>query len=108
MVGEEPATVNALPAGARQRRAIPATPLPSHSMQIALATLREEEAETARLMIHVGRGLGIAAVAALPFIGGSELAAHRDSRRRIAFAVVVGIPDRARSTPVAVPRSRRT
>ncbi len=51
---------------------------------MALATLREEEADTARNMIRVGRLLGIAAVLPLPFIGGSDAL-------RIALAVAVGV-----------------
>jgi serine/threonine-protein kinase len=71
------ATARALPAAAHARRAAatprPAdTPGPQVSQQIALATLREEEADTARQMIRVGRLLGTAAALPLPFIGGSE------------------------------------
>jgi serine/threonine-protein kinase len=71
----EPATVNALPAGAAARRAVGAsalaTPLPHTSQQFALATLRDEEAQTARAMIWVGRLVGVACLAALPFLGGA-------------------------------------
>jgi len=88
-VGDEPATVNALPAGARQRRAMPATPVAGQSMQLALATLREEEADSARTMIYVGRGLGLAVIAALPFIGGSETL-RIVMAASVAFAVAVG------------------
>ncbi len=77
---DEPATAHALPAAAHARRAAAVasaggaeTPGPQVSQQIALATLREEEADTARNMIRVGRLLAIAAVATLPFVGGSEI-----------------------------------
>ncbi|HSD86768.1 MAG TPA: serine/threonine-protein kinase [Kofleriaceae bacterium] len=89
--GDEPATAHALPAGAHARRAAvivkdaaTPTPGPQVSQQIALATLREEEADTARHMIKVGRILGLAAVLPLPFIGGS-------GPLRIAMIVAVGI-----------------
>ncbi|HEY5944943.1 MAG TPA: serine/threonine-protein kinase [Kofleriaceae bacterium] len=81
-------TAHALPAPAHARRAAalstppPQTPGPQVSQQIALATLREEEAESARHMIVAGRLLGVAAAATLPFIGGSE-------PLRIAFAAAI-------------------
>ena len=54
----EPKTVQALPAGAHARRvAALEAPGPQVSQQIATATLREEEADTARQMIQVGRWL---------------------------------------------------
>ncbi|HEY5924387.1 MAG TPA: serine/threonine-protein kinase [Kofleriaceae bacterium] len=72
-------TAHALPANAHVRRAAAlSTPPPTHtsspqvSQQIAAATLREEEADSARSMIVVGRWLGVAAAATLPFIGGVE------------------------------------
>ena len=83
----EPPTAHALPVAAQARRAAAqqsGAPEPQLSEQIALATLREEEADTARNMIRVGRLLGIAALLPLPFIGGSDLL-------RIALAVAVGI-----------------
>jgi serine/threonine-protein kinase len=83
-VNEEPATVNALPAGARARRPVPTTPLPQMSQQIALATLQEEQTGNARTMIVVGRIIGIAALLPLPFLGGS-------AALRIAMAVSVGM-----------------
>jgi len=79
-----PATVNALPPGARQRRAIATTPLPQMSQQIALATLREEASGNARTMILVGRLIGVAALLPLPFLGGSVAL-------RVAVAITVGI-----------------
>jgi len=48
----------------------------------ALATLRDEEVRSARLMIRVGRVIGIAALLPLPLLGGSQA-------MRIAFAVSV-------------------
>ena len=75
----EPKTVQALPAAAHARRALNA-PGPQVSQQIAIATLREEEADTARQMIMVGRWLGAASMLTLPFIGGSYVL-------RIALAV---------------------
>ncbi len=81
----ESATVNALPPGARQRRApITASPLPQMSQQIALATLREEATGNARTMIRVGRIIGVAALLPLPFLGGSVAL-------RVALAITVGI-----------------
>jgi serine/threonine-protein kinase len=97
-VGDEPATVNALPAGARQRRAMPT--MANQSMQLALATLREEEADSARTMIYVGRGLGLAVIAALPFIGGSETL-RIVMAASVAFAVAIGFwIERLTRTPI--------
>ena len=88
--GLEQATAHALPAQAHMRRAaqLASTPVPGPhvSMQIAIATLREEEAETARHMIKVGRWVGVAAAATLPFAGGSE-----PLRIALAVAIVVAI-----------------
>ncbi len=81
-------TAHALPANAHARRAAhlstppPTTSGPQVSQQIATATLREEEAESARNMIVVGRWLGVAAAATLPFVGGSQFL-------RIVFAVAI-------------------
>ncbi|MBV8759102.1 MAG: serine/threonine protein kinase [Deltaproteobacteria bacterium] len=84
------ATVNALPAGARARRAQAShSPTPNQSMQLALATLREEEADSARTMIWVGRWIGFAALAALPFIGGSQTL-RIVMAASVAFAIGVG------------------
>jgi serine/threonine-protein kinase len=83
-VDAEPATVNALPAGARARRAVPTTPLPQMSQQIAIATLQEEQTGNARTMIVVGRLIGIAVLLPLPFLGGSQAL-------RIAMAISVGL-----------------
>ncbi len=80
--GRETLTVHALPEGAQARRA--AGQGPHVSQQMALATLREEEAGTARNMIRVGRLLGIAAALPLPFIGGSD-------GLRIAFVAAVAL-----------------
>jgi len=92
---EQP-TANALPAKAHERRVAalspgaPPTPGPHVSEQIALATLREEEADTARSMINIGRILGVATASLLPFIPGNDglkvaLAAS------IAVALIVGL-----------------
>ena len=96
-VDAEPATVNALPAGARQRRAaaIPATPatstpLPQMSQQIALATLREEATGNARTMIWVGRVIGVAALLPLPFLGGS-VGLRVAVTVTVAISLVVGV-----------------
>ena len=72
--GADQATAHALPAQAHARRAsaIPNTPGPQVSQQIAIATLREEEVDTARQMIRIGRILGVAAALPLPFIPGNE------------------------------------
>jgi serine/threonine-protein kinase len=83
-VGSEEPTVNALPAGARAKRVVPATPLPQMSQQIAIATLQEEQTGNARTMIWVGRLIGIAAMLPLPFLGGSVAL-------RIALAGAIGI-----------------
>ena len=83
-VNSEQATVNALPAGARAKRASVGTPLPQMSQQIALATLQEEQTGNARTMIWVGRLIGIAAMLPLPFLGGSVAL-------RIALASAIGI-----------------
>ncbi|HSN28327.1 MAG TPA: serine/threonine-protein kinase, partial [Kofleriaceae bacterium] len=82
------ATVNALPEGARARRA-QASVSPNHSMQLALATLREEEADSARTMIRVGRWIGVATLVALPFVGGSE-ALRYVMAASVAFAIGIG------------------
>jgi serine/threonine-protein kinase len=92
-VGTDQPTAHALPAVAQARRVAAqastppptqGTPGPQVSQQIALATLREEEADSARHMIRVGRLLGVAAAATLPFVGGSEVL-------RIAFAGAIVI-----------------
>jgi serine/threonine-protein kinase len=69
-------TAHALPAHAHARRVAqlstppPTTPGPQVSQQIAVATLREEEADSARHMISVGRWLGLAAASTLLFVDG--------------------------------------
>jgi serine/threonine-protein kinase len=85
---EAPPTAHALPASAIARRAadkIRETPSqgPAVSQQIAIQTLREEEAETARQMIRAGRVLGIAALLPMPFVGGNEFL-------KLALIVAVG------------------
>jgi serine/threonine-protein kinase len=80
---EDHPTTRALPPSAQARRAA-ASPAPQVSQQIALATLREEEADTGRTMIRVGRLLGVASLLPLPFIGGSE-------GLRIALASSIGL-----------------
>ncbi len=65
----EPTAV-ALPPQARARRLSASVPSPGVAVQIARATLHEEEAYTTRYMIRVGRILGVAALLPLPFIGG--------------------------------------
>jgi serine/threonine-protein kinase len=87
-VDREQPTAHALPPQALARRlaAHAATPQvtqgPQVSQQIALATLREEEADSARHMIRVGRYLGVAAGVAMLFVGGSQVL-------RIAFAASI-------------------
>jgi len=81
---EQP-TASELPKGAAARRAVAAassTPPPSVSQQFAQATLRDEEAQTARAMILVGRLVGVACLLALPLLGG-------DVALRIAVAVAI-------------------
>ena len=79
---EDSPTTRARPPSAEARRAA-ASPGPQVSQQIALATLREEEADTGRTMIRVGRLLGVASLLPLPFLGGSEVL-------RIALAGSIG------------------
>jgi serine/threonine-protein kinase len=79
-LGTAAPTARALPAHAHAKRAkalsapppvSASLPAPHVSQQIAVATLREEEAESARYMIVIGRWLGLAAALTLPFIGGT-------------------------------------
>jgi len=76
-------TAHALPGPAHARRAAalstpPPTAAATHSpgphlsQQIAVATLNEEKADTARQMIVIGRWIGLAAAATLPIVGGSQ------------------------------------
>ncbi|MGE0869356.1 MAG: protein kinase [Kofleriaceae bacterium] len=68
--GHDPeATVNALPAKAAERRAAASSAHLSH--QFTIATLRDEEVQTARAMIRIGRLVGFACVLGLPLLGGS-------------------------------------
>ncbi|HEX5063342.1 MAG TPA: serine/threonine-protein kinase [Kofleriaceae bacterium] len=94
-------TAHALPAHAHARRAAAlstppptasagSTPGPQVSQQIAMATLREEELDTARHMIRVGRGLGLAAAMTLPFVGGSQLL-RIALAATILLAVIIGL-----------------
>jgi eukaryotic-like serine/threonine-protein kinase len=93
--GTSDRTAHALPPSAHARRHAaastppPTTPGPQVSQQIALATLREEESDSARHMIVVGRWLGLAAAATLPFVGGSEFL-RITFAASILVAVVVG------------------
>ena len=80
---DELATRQGLPRAAHERRVAATTPSPQMSQQIALATLREEEHDTTRTMIRVGRFVGGAGLLSLLVIGGSEIL-------RIAFAIAVG------------------
>ncbi len=71
-VPDEP-TRNALPAQAAARRAALAqgsSPQASASLELGRATLRDEEASSAREMIRVGRLVGLAVLAVLPVLGG--------------------------------------
>ncbi|HTL35203.1 MAG TPA: serine/threonine-protein kinase [Kofleriaceae bacterium] len=76
--GDEPPTAHALPPGALARRAQAAalkdtpSPGPHVSQQIAIQTLREEQAAAALHMIRVGRGLAIAALLPMPFVDGNR------------------------------------
>ncbi|HUS28381.1 MAG TPA: serine/threonine-protein kinase [Kofleriaceae bacterium] len=75
---ETPPTAHALPANAIARRAAAASaskdaPAPHVSQQIALRTLREEQADAAVQMIRVGRLLAIASILPLPFVGGNDV-----------------------------------
>ncbi len=100
MTGDEPTdtlapspTVNALPEGAAAaRRAANAQgPAGAHtSMQFARATLRDEEAQTARGMIQMGRLIGLACLIVLPLLGG-PVALRIAMAVAIVLAVVAGI-----------------
>jgi serine/threonine-protein kinase len=59
---------------------------PQVSQQIAAATLREEEADSARQMLVIGRWLGLAAAASLLFVRGSE-----PLRIALAIAIALGV-----------------
>ncbi|NVB77126.1 MAG: serine/threonine protein kinase [Kofleriaceae bacterium] len=103
--GDDPPTAHALPAAAHARRAKAVAKgsldqaAPQISQQIALATLREEEADTARNMIRVGRLLAIAAVATLPFVGGSESLRYA-LVASVVFALSIGVViERRLATP---------
>jgi len=92
-------TVQGLPAQAHERRAAAsgpqATPAPTPnpallSQQLAIATMRDEEGDIAREMIKVGRLIGIAAIATLPWIGGSQ-ALRIAMAVSIVFALSIGV-----------------
>ncbi len=87
-----PATVNALPQGAAARRAAlgAGSATASTSLQFARATLRDEEAETARGMITAGRLIGLACLVVMPLLGG-PLALRAAMAIAIVFAVIVGL-----------------
>ena len=82
-----------LPPAARMKRAAQAAaaaePAPHVSQQIALATLRQEEADTTRTMIRVGRLVGGAALLPVPFLGGNT-ALQIAMLSAILFAIGVG------------------
>jgi serine/threonine-protein kinase len=78
---DELATRQGLPQAAHERR-VAAGQTPQMSQQIAIATMREEEHDTTRMMIRVGRALGAAVLLALLFVPGSEAL-------RIALAITV-------------------
>jgi eukaryotic-like serine/threonine-protein kinase len=86
------ATAHGLPPAAIARRAAAASskdspqPGPHVSQQIALRTMREEQAESAIQMISVGRWLAIAAILPLPFVGG-----HDGLRVALAASILVAI-----------------
>ena len=85
-------TRNALPAPAAARRAQLAqgsVPQPSTSMELGRATLRDEEAGTARGMIMVGRLVGFAVLAVLPLLGG-PVGLRIAIAVAMVFALVVG------------------
>jgi serine/threonine-protein kinase len=89
--GTDQPTAHALPPQALARRiaaqaAVPSPIAPQVSQQIAIATLREEEADSARHMITIGRWLGVAATATLPFVGGSP-----ELRIVLASAILLGV-----------------
>jgi hypothetical protein len=100
--GTEQPTAHALPAVAHAKRvAAQATPRhlasiatptvtgPHVSQQFALATLREEESDSARLLISAGRWLGLASGMTLPFLGGSRVLAI-SLAAALLLAIVVG------------------
>jgi serine/threonine-protein kinase len=80
----DPATVDGLPPSARAKRSLYATPLPQMSQQIAIATLRDEAAGNAKVMIWVGRGAALSALFAMVTLGGSVVL-------RVAMAITVSI-----------------
>jgi len=83
---DETRTVNDRPGKAADRRG-GATPPPAHvSQQFAVATLRDEEIQTARAMIRVGRLVAIACLVTLPFLGGMK-----ELRIAVAIAMVPAI-----------------
>jgi hypothetical protein len=81
---DEEATRKGLPPAVHERRA--AQQSPAVSQQIALATLREEEHDTTRTMIAVGRLIGVIALGSLFFVGGSV-----SLRIALAIAIVVAL-----------------
>jgi serine/threonine-protein kinase len=84
--GDDVSTVVAIPAGAAAQRAAEAGAAPGSSAptELAMAALRDDEVHGARVMIRVGRAIGLAALIPLPFLGESVPI-------RIATAVAVGV-----------------
>ncbi|HUJ63726.1 MAG TPA: serine/threonine-protein kinase [Kofleriaceae bacterium] len=80
-------TVRALPPAAAERRIAART---HGSSEYTLATLRDEDVRTARLIIGVGRWIGVAAVLALPLVGGAP-AMQLVFAATVTFAIVVGV-----------------
>ena len=78
------------PAAQARRQAARAEPGPNVSQQIALATMRDEEVGTTRSMIRVGRLVGLAATAPLPFLPGA-LGLRIAMAATILFALGVGL-----------------
>ena len=93
------------PAAQARRRAARTEAEPNVSQQIALATMRDEEVGTTRSMIRVGRLVGLAATAPLPFLPGS-LGLRIAMASAIAFALGVGLWLERRLRETAVPTER--
>jgi serine/threonine-protein kinase len=112
---DEAPTANELPARAAAERRLARTPLEASaagpdsdaqmSQRFAIATLREEEVDSARTMIRVGRLIGMVAVAPLPFLHGSTLF-RLAVLASVGLAIVVGfvVDRRLRSRDVDVDR----
>ena len=101
-------TANELPSrAAAERRLARGSPGDDAQMshRFAVAALREEEVESARTMIRVGRLIGIVALIPLPFLHGS-LVFRLAVLASVGFAIVVGflIDHRLRARDVDVDR----